>query len=647
MQRIQSITLRNFKFFYGTEKRQKQNKIILNQNNLLLYGENGSGKSSIYWGLYTFLQSCMKGDSDIAKYFDPDDSQNLRNRFCPDESESAIILEITNEAGTITKEISNTRLETNILGDNTINKIIAGSDFINYKFLSKLYDFRNSEDINLFDWFEKEVLMFIDFEESYTDNRGALSTSTLASDWWKFINEAPKSLTPNKKNKNTAKRDSEEYIRFVNTTIPKFVDLLKKFLDKITDKTNEYLTDSFNEIFQIKFETNLIKCEYNNWLDEHSEVSKPEIRLTVVFDHVKLSANKKPIQRPHTFLNEARLTAIALAIRLAMLDERLYDVNSASLLVLDDLLLSLDMSHRDKVLDIVLKKVDEYQILILTHDRAFYNLCKRRIDNILKKDDTYKWEFKEMYQDFVIDIPVPFITDYSSPFSLAKKYFKEFDYPACANYLRKETERVLRELLPHNKTITQSNEPGNGSVQLLLNPLIKNFEEYYKSIGGVYSPFEKLNEYKDLLMNPLSHHNSESPIYKQELISTFEILEKLNEIKIIRFESDPENKDPFTLTEIDINGDQFEYTFYLREQLLIRLDLDGAVTFNDPKCWFDVKKNSTQNLPPEPVFKGTGIELKLNDGYDKIRHSLGLKIPGNIPRDLKNIIKTNGHLILS
>ena len=648
MQRIQSITLRNFKFFYGTEQRQKQNKIVLNQNNLLLYGENGSGKSSIYWGLYTFLQSCMKDDINIAKYFDPTNTQNLRNRFAADSSDSAIILEITNEAGTITKEISNTRLETNIPGDSTINKIIAGSDFINYKFLSKLYDFRNSEEINLYEWFDREVFMFIDFEESFTDNTGTLSTSTLASDWWHFINEAPKSLTPNKKNKNTAKRDSEEYIRFVFSTIPKFVDLLKKFLDRITDKTNEYLSDSFNEIFQIKFETDLIKCEYNNWIDKNAEVTRPEIRLTVIFDHDKLPANKKPIQKPHTFLNEARLTAIALAIRLAMLDERLYDVNSASLLVLDDLLLSLDMSHRDKVLDIVLKKVDEYQILILTHDRAFYNLCKRRIDNILKIDDTYKWEFKEMYQDSTNnDIPVPFITDYSSPLSLAKKYFKEFDYPACANYLRKETERVLRELLPHNKTVTQSNEHGNGSVQLLLNPLIKNFEEYYKSIGGIYSPFEKLNEYKDLLMNPLSHYNSESPIYKQELIGTFEILEKLNAIKILRFEIDIENKVPFSLIETDVNGDEFEYTFFLRDQLIIRKDLDGSVVFNDPKCWFEVRKNLTQNLPSEPVFKGTGIELKLNDGYDKIRHTLGLKIPGNVPNDLKSIIKYNGDLILS
>lgn len=78
MQRIQSITLRNFKFFYGTETEQAQNKLLLNQNNLLLYGENGSGKSSIYWALYTHLQSCIKEDGQITKYFDPADNENER-----------------------------------------------------------------------------------------------------------------------------------------------------------------------------------------------------------------------------------------------------------------------------------------------------------------------------------------------------------------------------------------------------------------------------------------------------------------------------------------------------------------------------------------------------------------------------------------
>ena len=43
--------------------------------NLLLYGENGSGKSSIYYALHVLLQSSFKDDFG-AKYFKADDETN-------------------------------------------------------------------------------------------------------------------------------------------------------------------------------------------------------------------------------------------------------------------------------------------------------------------------------------------------------------------------------------------------------------------------------------------------------------------------------------------------------------------------------------------------------------------------------------------
>lgn len=641
MQRIQSITLKNFKFFYGTETDFPHNKLVLNQNNLLLYGENGSGKSSIYWAFNTFLQSCLKKDDDIIKYFNPNDSQNLRNRFAEDNAVSAIVLEIINEAGTITKEISNNKLETNKKNDTTINKIIAGSDFINYKYLSKLYDFRNSEEINLFDLFEREILMFIDFKVSHTDNKGNLSKSTLASDWWKFICEAPKTLPPNKKNKNTANRSSEEYLRYVNTTIPKFVELLKSFLGKITTKTNKYLKDDFKEDFQIRFETDLITCTYNNWIGKRAEVTTPDIRLTVLFDHDKLPDNKKSILRPHTFLNEARLTAIALAIRLAMLDERLYDVNSASLLVLDDLLLSLDMSHRDKVLDILLSDsfINTYQILILSHDRAFYNMCKNRIQDRFETG----WIFKEMYQHQTdAGIPCPFIPEQSNYLDLAKKYLKEFDYPASANYLRKETERVFKYLLPRNLSLHFKED--KGMVTLQLDNLISNFLKYFKELGGDIEPFKKLKEHKDLLLNPLSHDNTESPIYKRELDNVIEILEKLNQLKVHTIGMDDDaNQHIFELHETDPTGVNWVVEFTLKEIYRAIKDLDGSWHLSNPNCYFLTKQNTTQNTAKVAL----GNTVKLGQGYGNIRYVLKIKTDAidNI-KDLKEIIFKDGQKLI-
>ena len=52
--KIDTIHIENFKFFL------KPFDLSPNGKHVLMYGENGSGKSSIYWALYTHLQSSLK-----------------------------------------------------------------------------------------------------------------------------------------------------------------------------------------------------------------------------------------------------------------------------------------------------------------------------------------------------------------------------------------------------------------------------------------------------------------------------------------------------------------------------------------------------------------------------------------------------------
>lgn len=74
------------------------------------------------------------------------------------------------------------------------------------------------------------------------------------------------------------------------------------------------------------------------------------------------------LSRPHTLLNEAKLTQLALSIRFGATFARL-DVSPLKLLVLDDLLISLDMGNRMKVVEIILGPTFAgYQKIILTHD---------------------------------------------------------------------------------------------------------------------------------------------------------------------------------------------------------------------------------------------------------------------------------------
>ncbi|MAZ26468.1 MAG: hypothetical protein CL868_05235 [Cytophagaceae bacterium] len=647
MQNVKSITLRNFKYFYGHEDQYPQNKLELDGNNLLLYGENGSGKSSIYWSLYTFLQSCLKEErSDIEKYFDHAHDENLRNRFAANSAASGIIIEFedSNTGRVVQEQIASWNIST--FQSTQLKQSLVSSDFINYKYLSKLYDFRNSEGINLFKLFERDIFMFIDFEEAFTKHDGSLSESTYASDWWKFISEEWKNLPTNASNRKFAER-SDEYIRFKDETIPKFIRLLKRFLEEITRVANDFLEKEFKEAFTIEFDLEEIKCSFNKRVEgrtreKDGKLHKPTIPLKVNFSHAHFDGGSETIQKPHTTLNEARLTAIALAIRFAILDRRPVFPNSARLLILDDLLLSLDMSHRDQVLDIILSPtfIDTYQLLIFTHDRAFFNMCRNRINERFKSG----WVFREMYQDENdAGIPVPFVPDNQNYLDRAKKYLKTFDYPACANYLRKETERLLTSILPQNLTLHLKEDEEEGTKPLKLDNMITNFRKYYLELGGDFIPFEKLKEHKDLLMNPLSHDNIDTPIYKRELLSSIELIEKLKQLVVVIIPTVSNNNNPLILKETDTAGDEWDYTFYLRENLKLIKSLNGNWLINNPKCLFSIRKNTTQNL----AYENINAEGKLSSLYGNIRWRLGTKTnETDNAKDLKDIIHVDGQRLI-
>lgn len=70
--RLHKVEIRNFKAFH-------EFTLNLEGRHLLVYGDNGAGKSSLYWALYTFLQSARKPKNSIAKYFEPAGQENLLN----------------------------------------------------------------------------------------------------------------------------------------------------------------------------------------------------------------------------------------------------------------------------------------------------------------------------------------------------------------------------------------------------------------------------------------------------------------------------------------------------------------------------------------------------------------------------------------
>ena len=155
--RLHHIAITNFKAFRWFSLR-------LEGRHLLVYGANGAGKSSLYWALYTFLQSAGKKPLGcIGKYFDPANQQNLLNlheqkESAPKPGEIALTLRDMATRNDTVYRIS--QADHGTFNQPAILKGDLASDFITYRFFFGFSDFRNSEKFDLWPLFEKEILPF-------------------------------------------------------------------------------------------------------------------------------------------------------------------------------------------------------------------------------------------------------------------------------------------------------------------------------------------------------------------------------------------------------------------------------------------------------------------------------------------------------
>lgn len=515
MSKIDKITLSNFKFF------SKKETIELNGKHLLLYGENGSGKSSLYWGLYTLLEASMKSPTDVRKYFEPlqTSDESLINIYAPqmsdlrtrqEHSDSYIILETNN--GGVAYELS--LLSNNVCGNTDAQEARKATDFINYQSIFMFQEFRNSENPDLYEVFAYSILPYVNFG-SFDIKGRALSN---AGEMWRTYIEGPGTIRNKKGEVIQVRKDSAAYNQF-----SRFEAHFNNEMRNLIDFINNNSQDVIKKLgYDIRFHLN-----YSD--SSHKRKEKEYIPHPFKVELVITEYNGKPvnIEKPHTFLNEAKMSALAIAIRLTVLDHRfINDENILKVLVLDDLMISLDMSNRDRLMDLLLTDYkDKYQFLFFTHDKNLYTFVDRKI--IQHKQDI-QWLRKEMYvgEDHVQNIEYPVILDGEcDSYMKARKYYEARDYTAAALYIRKSIEEFVTDYLPEEYC-----KNADGKF-VDLNTLWKRFLKYTNSIPT--ATIEKFDQSRLLILNPSVHYQKISyPIYKRELLKALDLVSELKKVSI-------------------------------------------------------------------------------------------------------------------
>ncbi|MBO6795312.1 MAG: hypothetical protein JJ895_15505 [Balneolaceae bacterium] len=506
---LQELHINNFKFFREVD--QDSPLLKINGRHVLIYGENGSGKSTIYWALYTLLEaSFKKNDIDIKKYFYKRNKHSLVNIHIPTGQDAFINAVVEDSQGNnVDYKVSRTFL--NIKGDSDVMESNMASDFINYRILFQLHNRKHSKIVDLFPWFYEEVLPYVRkdatpcLEEFEEFKNGPSKVKDIHGNDVYPVASLRKSKDPAEKNNYQVYKDYKNKVRVWNVW-------LGDFLENTSQIANQLLQNHFKYNFRFEFDFKPIKF---NTEEYKFEFEQPEIRIKIPEYNGQTTTR---IKKPHTFLNEAKWSAIGLTIRFAILDIKLYQADMKCL-VIDDMLLSLDMKHRYNVLDLLLNQyANDFQLIMMTHDRHFYELSKSKINALNQSSDWLKFE---MYEDKVQTGERPLLIESKTNLEKAISFYKQKEFAASANHLRKATEKFVEKFVP------LADQYNRNYVKLDLASLLSKAKTEASNQGWPQNLISQIDLVRRTLFNPQSHYDVKNPIFQGEVQSGIDLIKEV------------------------------------------------------------------------------------------------------------------------
>lgn len=503
--KIKEIEINNFRAFYGNYKINLGKK----GQNLLVYGENGSGKSSLFYALKYFFESSVKSHNINLS--------DLENIFIKDSQKDSNYIKITFR-DTINKPFKENSFKFGISEKTNQNQMVIDANkikaFLDYKKLLKTH-LISTDKIDLFDLFVNNII-------AHTINK--FTQNEFITDWEelnKLLNDMI-NLSNRKNFKNKIKEielldfEIKTKLDFFNNGI---LELLKNDpKNSIKVIANKIIT-YFKYNLEVNFDFKEIKLS-----DDMKTFENTNIFLKVKFHDNDLSKH-------HFFLNEAKLTSIALSLYFSSILTNPQE-NKYKILVLDDIFIGLDMANREPIIDILKEKFSEYQIFITTYDKQWFELFRQYTES------DKNWKYLQIYAKKLHnkDFEIPLIDDNIDFIAKAEEYLNKPDYKASAVYIRTAFEEILKRFCDENSLkikykLQQKNLTSDDFWEAVVKHEVKIYTNRQEEVKKVVSTTlkNKIEKYRGLVMNPFSHNDLEKPQFKRELRKTIEAVKELKE----------------------------------------------------------------------------------------------------------------------
>ena len=224
----------------------------------------------------------------------------------------------------------------------------------------------------------------------------------------------------------------------------------------------------------------------------------------------------------HLLLNEAKLSAIAIAIYLSSTLCLPEPKVGMKILALDDVLIGLDMSNRLPVLDILDEYFSDYQIFLTTYDKTWYEIAKQRTD------EKY-WKYTKFYFGETDECEVPIYVENKAYLEKAREYLVEAnDYKACAIYVRTAFEAAIKRYCEkRDLAIKYRENPNDLRSEDFWVPIKTETDEAGHLLLDL-RVVDKIELARKFILNELSHDTFVN-IYRKELEDAIDAVAELED----------------------------------------------------------------------------------------------------------------------
>jgi energy-coupling factor transporter ATP-binding protein EcfA2 len=337
--RIRRILLNDFRAFPGPVDYE----FDLDGKNLLLFGENGSGKSSLFLALREFFQPGLQGRpfKDFRHAFTKDAAGN-------DLATGKVAIEFDDGSGVHAWDIVQDVRPRQVA---QVSEASLRFGAVDYRETLRTNIFHEQGYPNLYKPLVEGILRRLPvIADGRQTTLGALSDNMLSS--------RPR----------WGKNHTWRVMEKLDAARTAFNEALANHLPAVVTEANRCLA-GFGDLgmtFQLISKNVTYSSRPRKFEDQQIDL------VCQLYGHDP--------KEPQYFLNEARLSALALALYFgairASIPPNLPGTEPARVLVLDDVLMGMDLPNRLPVLRLLDQEFADWQIVLLTHDRAWFDLAR-------------------------------------------------------------------------------------------------------------------------------------------------------------------------------------------------------------------------------------------------------------------------------